>query len=544
MSKSYQTHSPFQANPSNNTLPWAPLPHRNSRPNPRRNDQVSSSLKQTKQTTLRFRPQPVSTPTPPPADPIATDSARAPIEIISLADASLRVDYLQTSGKKNRDKTLVRNVVSQIRNAADFANDASLFVDACHACGPERCIDLVGVEGMVSAYQAFGWAALQKIYKDAFKKNPAAKLVQEMFPCAVDQQDVDVIIWCCNCINDGGLALRALMDKEAKNWISLLPEDYLEKTLLPRLLKLIHPFTDVKALGWFAILDAVGARCPNPQFLQPYLCSLAPSLPITHDSVLSFVTLCVKADAFIALESGRLRITLLDAVAATQLIQKLASKVQSEDSFSRTQCRAALAHIFKDAAYVLIPGGQIHAAALATAIHHTPFPMETFRDCICKFIKTYVRENLGARPTPWITNEELYTANCGCTICVHQLVPFLLGNQRDILISGAPDQLYHAAHQLARVRWTSHVQVNIVHSDLRGSQLMLSKSAVLMQMAPWRARHAEGVRILTMLGDEKQQRLALGEDAEWVYGTMDGTTRPPPKGVTLGLPMKIITPRT
>lgn len=66
-------------------------------------------------------------------------------------------------GRKPSDMTALKNAATVLRNSADRWNDADLFIQTCQACGPDRCIALIGVDGLVSAYQAFDWKGIRTL---------------------------------------------------------------------------------------------------------------------------------------------------------------------------------------------------------------------------------------------------------------------------------------------------------------------------------------------------------------------------------------------
>ena len=57
----------------------------------------------------------------------------------------------------------LKRAVSILRESADRWNDAQLLLKAVRACRVSKNINLMGIEGFVSAYQAFGWENLHEL---------------------------------------------------------------------------------------------------------------------------------------------------------------------------------------------------------------------------------------------------------------------------------------------------------------------------------------------------------------------------------------------
>lgn len=73
------------------------------------------------------------------------------------------VDRLLVCCQTRRQDARLPSVMQVLRESADRWNDMRTLVLALKACGVDKNIDLMGVEGFVSAYQAFGWTVLEDL---------------------------------------------------------------------------------------------------------------------------------------------------------------------------------------------------------------------------------------------------------------------------------------------------------------------------------------------------------------------------------------------
>jgi hypothetical protein len=74
------------------------------------------------------------------------------------------VNQLLVCCQTRRSDTKLPQAVQVLRESADRWNDVEMLLRALKACGVDKNIDLMGVEGFVSAYQAFGWDALKSLW--------------------------------------------------------------------------------------------------------------------------------------------------------------------------------------------------------------------------------------------------------------------------------------------------------------------------------------------------------------------------------------------
>ncbi|KAJ7689580.1 hypothetical protein B0H17DRAFT_1202218 [Mycena rosella] len=91
-------------------------------------------------------------------------------------------------------------VVQVLRESADRWNDVAILLHALKACGVDKNTDRMGPEGFVSAYQAFGWAALKDFYSDAMKNDESNvrrhALLARLTQMAAEEEDAEVAVWC------------------------------------------------------------------------------------------------------------------------------------------------------------------------------------------------------------------------------------------------------------------------------------------------------------------------------------------------------------
>ncbi|KAJ7102727.1 hypothetical protein C8R44DRAFT_988104 [Mycena epipterygia] len=110
------------------------------------------------------------------------------------------VDRLLDCCQTRRQDGKLKRVVQVLRESADRWNDAQVLLRALKACGVDKNTELMGVEGFVSAYQAFGWDPLKDFYTDAMKNdesNPRRHaLLTRLTQMAQEEEDAEVASWC------------------------------------------------------------------------------------------------------------------------------------------------------------------------------------------------------------------------------------------------------------------------------------------------------------------------------------------------------------
>ncbi|KAJ7101404.1 hypothetical protein B0H15DRAFT_927201 [Mycena belliarum] len=104
--------------------------------------------------------------------------------------------YCQTRPQE----TKLPRVVQVLRECADRWNDVKVLLRALRACSVDKNTHFLGVEGFVSAYQAFGWAPLKDFCGDAMKNDISNgrryALLVRLTQMAREEEDVEVSAWC------------------------------------------------------------------------------------------------------------------------------------------------------------------------------------------------------------------------------------------------------------------------------------------------------------------------------------------------------------
>ncbi|KAF7354644.1 hypothetical protein MSAN_01378000 [Mycena sanguinolenta] len=110
------------------------------------------------------------------------------------------INQLLVCCQTRRKNAKLGQAVQVLRECADRWNDVEMLLRAMKVCGADKNIDLVGVEGFVSVYQAFGWDALKDFYKDIMENDESNvrrnALLARLTRMAVEEDDVEVSLWC------------------------------------------------------------------------------------------------------------------------------------------------------------------------------------------------------------------------------------------------------------------------------------------------------------------------------------------------------------
>ncbi|KAJ7886201.1 hypothetical protein B0H14DRAFT_2698032 [Mycena olivaceomarginata] len=110
------------------------------------------------------------------------------------------VNQLLVCCQTRRSDTKLPQAVQVLRESADRWNDVEMLLRALKACGVDKNIDLMGVEGFVSAYQAFGWDALKNFYGDTMQNDESNArryaLLARLTQMGVEEDDANVSLWC------------------------------------------------------------------------------------------------------------------------------------------------------------------------------------------------------------------------------------------------------------------------------------------------------------------------------------------------------------
>ncbi|KAJ7450061.1 hypothetical protein B0H11DRAFT_2078301 [Mycena galericulata] len=186
----------------------------------------------------------------------ATDLSVAVGDIYDYACNALRSSLTDVPTKREKDlvdrllvccqtrpqEAKLPIAVQVLRDSADRWNDVQMLLRALKACGVEKNIDLMGVEGFVSAYQAFGWDALKDFYGDAMKNDPSNvrrnALLSRLTKMGVEEEDAEVSAWCNE---QSEIVLRSLSKIEAAQipWLADLAlsrgGEFLRDVIFPQL---------------------------------------------------------------------------------------------------------------------------------------------------------------------------------------------------------------------------------------------------------------------------------------------------------------------
>ncbi|KAJ7641770.1 hypothetical protein FB45DRAFT_900979 [Roridomyces roridus] len=110
------------------------------------------------------------------------------------------VDKLMRCCQTRRQDAKLPLVMQVLRESADRWNDVQVLLRALKVCGVDKNTDLMGLEGFVSAYQAFGWDALKEFYTDAMKNDESNArrhaLLARLTKMGMEEQDAEVLAWC------------------------------------------------------------------------------------------------------------------------------------------------------------------------------------------------------------------------------------------------------------------------------------------------------------------------------------------------------------
>ncbi|KAJ7123875.1 hypothetical protein C8R43DRAFT_1031770 [Mycena crocata] len=172
----------------------------------------------------------------------ACNALRSSLSVTPTEGEKKLVDRLLECCQTRRQEAKLQTVVQLLRESADRWNDAATLLRALKACGVDKNTDLMGVEGFVSAYQAFGWDALKDFFGDAIKNDESntrrCTLLARLTQMAADEEDEEVSCWCKD---QGEVALRSLskMDAAQIPWLADLAlsrgGEFLRDIIFPQL---------------------------------------------------------------------------------------------------------------------------------------------------------------------------------------------------------------------------------------------------------------------------------------------------------------------
>ncbi|KIY63722.1 hypothetical protein CYLTODRAFT_493679 [Cylindrobasidium torrendii FP15055 ss-10] len=148
-------------------------------------------------------------------------------------------------------------------------------------------------------------------------------------------------------------------------------------------------------------------------------------------------------------------------------------------------------------------------------------------------IKKYTRHVLGAKPPPFaVADSRVRALSCGCGLCSNYLLPILLdSNQSGRITQKGPVRTHIEKRLAAASPWGMKWETS---TRGRPYTLVIHKPAAMVATAAWNTKCTEARKILALLGDATAQAKALGDDYDWVTGTMKGTSKPPVDIVAMG----------
>ncbi|KAJ6489159.1 hypothetical protein C8R47DRAFT_476844 [Mycena vitilis] len=126
------------------------------------------------------------------------------------------IDQLLQCCQTRRQEAKLQQVVQVLRESADRWNDVNILLRTLKACGVDKNSNLMGPEGFVSAYQAFGFDALRNFYEETMKNDLVNTrrhtLLARLTQMGVEEGDAEVSSWC---ENQAEVVLRSLSNIDA-----------------------------------------------------------------------------------------------------------------------------------------------------------------------------------------------------------------------------------------------------------------------------------------------------------------------------------------
>ncbi|KIY63724.1 hypothetical protein CYLTODRAFT_126696 [Cylindrobasidium torrendii FP15055 ss-10] len=165
--------------------------------------------------------------------------------------------------------------------------------------------------------------------------------------------------------------------------------------------------------------------------------------------------------------------------------------------------------------------------------HNTRINKVPWSSFAAEVIKNYIRHVLGAKPPPFSVAESTVKAlSCGCGLCTTHLLPILLNSKQSGRITQNGPVRTHIEKRLAAAKpWGMKWQTSI---GGRPYSLVIRKPAAMVAPAAWNTTCIEARKVLALLGNANAQAKALGDDYDWVTGTIEGTSKPPLDHVAKG----------
>ncbi|KAJ6523305.1 hypothetical protein B0H19DRAFT_1201796 [Mycena capillaripes] len=172
----------------------------------------------------------------------ACNALRSSLTVTPTGREKKLVDQLLLCCQTRRQEAKIPQVVQVLRESADRWNDVQILLRALKTCSVDKNSDLMGPEGFVSAYQAFGWEPLKDFYGEVMKNDESNArrhaLLARLTQMAAEEEDDEVSLWC----NDqADVVLRSLSKIDAAQipWLANLGlsrgGEFLRDVIFPQL---------------------------------------------------------------------------------------------------------------------------------------------------------------------------------------------------------------------------------------------------------------------------------------------------------------------
>ncbi|KAJ6510824.1 hypothetical protein C8R45DRAFT_1068742 [Mycena sanguinolenta] len=141
-----------------------------------------------------------------------------------------------------RNEAKLKSTVQVLRESADRWNEPQILLQTLKACSVDKNTDLMGPEGFVSAYQAFGWDVLKDFFGQAMANDESNArrhaLLARLTQMGAEEEDEEVSLWCKDQVDR---ALRSLSKIDATQipWLADLGlsrgGEFLRDVIFPQL---------------------------------------------------------------------------------------------------------------------------------------------------------------------------------------------------------------------------------------------------------------------------------------------------------------------
>ncbi|KAJ7666689.1 hypothetical protein DFH06DRAFT_1184497 [Mycena polygramma] len=172
----------------------------------------------------------------------ACNALRSSLTVAPTGREKKLIDQLLQRCQTHRQEAKLQQVVQVLRESADRWNDVQILLRTLKACGVDKNSNLMGPEGFVSAYQAFGFDALKNFYEETMKNDISNTrrhtLLARLTQMGVEEEDAEVSSWCKN---QAEVVLRSLSNIDAAQipWLADLGlsrgGEFLRDVIFPQL---------------------------------------------------------------------------------------------------------------------------------------------------------------------------------------------------------------------------------------------------------------------------------------------------------------------